>query len=472
MLPILKNRCWECHGEEVQESGLRLDSRQALQQGGSSGEVMALAGKPDDSYLIEVLQHTGDVAMPPDEKLPQAEIDVLRRWVAAGLPWPASRNSDKPLSKEEKLALQLQKNWSFQPIAAPALPEVQDSQWVAQPLDQFILAHLEAQNLSPSPQAERYTLIRRLKLDLLGLPPTADEVTAFVNDPAPDAYEKLVERYLASPHYGERWGRHWLDVARYADTKGYAFNRDRRYPFAYTYRDYVIRALNEDLPFDQFVLEQLAADLISEKPNDPRLAALGFLTVGRKYNKRQLDIDDQIDVVGRGLLGLTVACARCHDHKYDPIPTEDYYSLYGVFASSTEPADLPIIGDPAQTPGYAEYKEELDRRQAAVDAFKQQKCDEIGHAARQHAADYLARAITRTPEESLQKEKFIALKGEQFKPKLVQRWRQILATTAKADHPALGPMFELALLPDQEYAAKAAPILEKWKQRSRRDGTW
>ncbi len=463
VLPILSKHCWECHGEEVQESGLRLDSREGLLSGGDSGETIAVEGKPAESYLIKVLQHDGDVDMPPDQKLPPAEIDVLHHWVETGLAWPSDTVSNKPLTKQDKFAQQLEQHWSFQPIVAPELPEVQGRQWVTQPLDQFILAHLEHQGLAPAPQADRYTLIRRVKFDLLGLPPTADEVTAFINDTAPDAYEQLVDRYLASPHYGERWGRHWLDVARYADTKGYAFTRDRRYPFSYTYRDYVIEAFNDDLPFDQFILEQLAADLLSKEPNDPHLAALGFLTVGRKYNNRHLDIDDQIDVVGRGLLGLTVACARCHDHKYDPIPTDDYYSLYGVFASSSEPDELPIIGDPTTTPGYAEYKQELDKRQAALDTFKQKKRDEIADSARQHATDYLARAITQEPEESLQEKPFIALKGEEFKPRLVQRWRKFLATTAKADHPVLGPMYELALLPNQEYATKAVPIVEKWK---------
>ncbi len=253
VLPILTERCWECHGEGVQESGLRLDSRHDLMAGGDSGTKMAVVGKPAESYLLRVLQHDGDVDMPPDEKLPAAEIDVLRRWVASGLPWPTDSTQPRPLTKEEKLAQQLEQHWSFQQITAPKMPSVKGKSWVAQPLDQFVLAHLEHDGLVPSPQADRYTLIRRLKFDLLGLPPTAVEVSAFVSDTSKDAYEKLVDRYLASPHYGERWGRHWLDVARYADTKGYAFARDRRYLFAYTYRDYVIRSFNEDVPFDQFV---------------------------------------------------------------------------------------------------------------------------------------------------------------------------------------------------------------------------
>ena len=461
---LLEKRCWECHAEEVQESGLRLDSLENLRAGGSSGKTLAAAGKPAESYLIEVLRYEGDVAMPPDEKLPEEEIAVLTRWVNMGLPWPVEGSrTEVPLTQEEKYSRQLEQHWAFQPLVAPPLPAVIRESWIAEPLDCFVLARLESKGLTPSPQADRYTLIRRLKFDLSGLPPTHDEVQAFVNDAAPDAYKKIVERFLNSPQYGERWGRHWLDVARYADTRGYAFTRERRYPFAYTYRDYVIEAFNRDLPYDQFILEQLAADLMGLESNHPALAALGLLTVGRKFNNRHLDIDDQIDVVGRGLLGLTVACARCHDHKYDPIPTEDYYSLYGVFASSQEPDELPIIGDPKQTPGYAEFKQELDRRQAELDAFKQKKCDEISEAARRHATDYLVRAITGEKEESLQDLPYVALTGEEFKPRLVQRWREILARTAKADHPVLGPLFQLAQLPDREYSEKAASVLEHWR---------
>ncbi len=462
--PILEKRCWECHGQDVQESSLRLDSQQGLTAGGSSGRSLTNVAQPDESYLWEVLQHGGSVAMPPDDKLPDSELTVLHEWIKLGLPWPgASSPSAVPATREERYALQRQQHWALQKISDPALPPVQNAQWVAQPLDYYILARLESHGLTPSLPADRRTLIRRLKFDLLGLPPTIDEVQAFVNDTSADAYEKLVERYLASPHYGERWGRHWLDVARYADTRGYAFDRERRYPYAYTYRDYVIRAFNEDLPYDQFILQQLAADQLCSEPNDPNLAALGFLTVGRKFNNRHLDIDDQIDAVGRGVLGLTISCARCHDHKYDPIPTEDYYSLYGVFASSKEPDEFPIIGDPTQTPGYAEFKQELDRRQAELDNFVETKRDEIAQAARRHAADYLARAITRESEESLILQPFIGLKGEEFKPRLVQRWREQLVRTAKADHPVLGPLYELALIPDEEYTTKAPTVLERWQ---------
>ena len=264
---------------------------------------------------------------------------------------------------------QRESHWAFRPVRRPELPRVRDTEWGTGAVDRFVLARLEAAALEPSRRADRVTLIRRATFDLTGLPPTPDEVADFADDRTPGAFAKVVDRLLDSPRYGERWGRHWLDVARYADTKGYAFQRERRYPFSYTYRDYVVRALNDDLPYDRFILEQLAADFLPESDDARVLAGLGFLTVGRKFNQRHLDIDDQIDVVTRGLMGLTVACARCHDHKYEEILTEDYYSLYGVFASSKEPDELPLIGNPEDSPGYDAYRRELAKLQKDVHEF-------------------------------------------------------------------------------------------------------
>jgi hypothetical protein len=261
-----------------------------------------------------------------------------------------------------------------------APPGVKDPSWVASPIDAFVLAKLEARGLAPSARADRRTLIRRATFDLTGLPPTAGEIAAFEADPAPeaDAFARLVERLLASPRYGERWGRHWLDVARYADTKGYVFQEERRYPYSYTYRDYVIRAFNDDLPYDQFLVQQIAADLLPQGADTRALAAMGFLTVGRRFlNNRDDIIDDRIDVVSRGLLGLTVACARCHDHKFDPIPTADYYSLYGVFASSVEPKELPTIAPGGTDAAYEDYRRQLLARQRELDAFVAEKRGEI-----------------------------------------------------------------------------------------------
>ena len=237
------------------------------------------------------------------------------------------------------------------------------------PIDAFVLAKLSDKGLSPAPRADRRTLIRRAYFDLIGLPPTAEEVEAFEKDSARRRWEKVIDRLLASPHYGERWGRYWLDVARYADTKGYVFNEDRNFPYAYTYRDYVIRSFNEDKPYDRFVIEQLAADQLALGDDKRPLAAMGFLTLGRRFLNNQHDIiDDRIDVVTRGLMGLTVTCARCHDHKFDPIPTTDYYSLYGVFASSIEPKELPLIGEVKRTPEVIAFEKELEKREAEYEA--------------------------------------------------------------------------------------------------------
>ncbi len=282
--------------------------------------------------------------------------------VTAGEPGRADISADISGGQQES-------HWAFRPVRRPQLPRVRDTEWGTGAVDRFVLARLEVAGLEPSRRARRVTLIRRVTFDLTGLPPTPDEVANFILDRSAGAFAKVVDRLLASPRYGERWGRHWLDVARYADTKGYAFQRERRYPFSYTYRDYVVRALNDDLPYDRFILEQIAADFLPDGDDARRLTGLGFLTVGRKFNQRHLDIDDQIDVVTRGLMGLTVASARSHDHKYEEIPTEDYYSLHGVFASSKEPDELPLVGNPEDTPGYAVYRRELEKLQKIVHEF-------------------------------------------------------------------------------------------------------
>lgn len=261
-------------------------------------------------------------------------------------------------------------HWAFRPVQDPRPPEVAASS----PIDAFINHTLHLQNLPTAPPADRHTLLRRLSFDLTGLPPSVEEVTAFQQDSSPDAWEQRVDRYLASPHLGERWGRHWLDVARYADSKGYVFQEDRNFPYAYTYRDYVIESFNSDRPYDEFVIHQLAADRLDLGDDPTPLAAMAYLTIGRRFLNNTHDIiDDRIDVVTRGLMGLTVSCARCHDHKFDPVPIEDYYALYGVFASSTEPKELPIIAPPEQTEAYARYAAELSRLQGDVEKYQRER---------------------------------------------------------------------------------------------------
>jgi hypothetical protein len=278
-------------------------------------------------------------------------------------------------------------HWSFKPVHKPAVPEVKDNDWVTTPVDAFIEARLEENGMKPSPMADKRTLIRRATFDLIGLAPTLEEMNAFLADDSTNAFEKVVDRLLASPQYGERWGRYWLDVARYSDTKGDVKRQkeDFRYPYAWTYRDYVVRAFNQDMPYNKFIVEQLAADSL-RLTNKADLAAMGFLTVGDHFNDQINDIiNDRIDVVTKGTLGLTVTCARCHDHKFDPIPTKDYYSLHGIFASSAEPTEDPLIAPVRETPDYEDFAQKyaaLEREVQALPPFRK-GMPELNKATRQ-----------------------------------------------------------------------------------------
>jgi len=390
--PVLTEHCYKCHADEKQKAELRLDSRAAIMKGSDTGPVV-VPGDPDNSSLIKSVRHELDSKMPEKApKLADEQIAALAEWVRMGLPWP---ENDKPkgLSKDDLV----KNHWSFQPVGKPEPPPVQDPEkWARSPIDQFILARLEPSAIKPSPMASRYTLIRRATFDLTGLPPSAEEIDAFEKDadPTPLAFERVVDRLLQSPRYGERWGRHWLDVARYADHKGYVFNEGREYHFAYAYRDWVIKALNDDMPYDQFVIRQIAADHPESGALPEDIVAMGFLTLGRRFLNNQHDIiDDRIDVVSRGLMSLTVACARCHDHKFDPVSTKDYYSLYGVFASSQEsrdPGKLPIV--PGYTPT-AEYEAERVKRLKDQNAFETRVQNEISNCLQLASGIYIPVSI-------------------------------------------------------------------------------
>jgi len=357
--PVLANNCYKCHSTKAEKvkGGLLLDSREALLKGGDSGEAI-VAGDPEKSLLIKAVRYSDpDLQMPPKgEKLSEQQVADLTAWIRMGAPDPrtasaAQKNWSDPNAK----------HWAWQPVKKPAVPTGADAGWVKTPLDNFIVAKLSEKGMKPNPAADKRTLIRRVYFDLIGLPPTPDEVEKFVNDSSPSAFEKVVDGLLASPQYGERWGRHWLDTARYADTKGEVRRQreDPNYPFAWTYRDYVIRSFNEDKPYNVFVAEQIAADKLSTvSVNKSNLSALGFLTLGERFQGMQHDIiNDRIDVVTKGFLGMTVTCARCHDHKFDPIPQKDYYSLHGIFASSREPEIEPVISVVSNTPEYRDYYE-------------------------------------------------------------------------------------------------------------------
>lgn len=459
--PLLSDKCYSCHGPTKQESDLRLDSRRSILLGGASGEPAAIAGDAENSLLFASVNHTGDYEMPPDDPLNDEQIDILRDWIQRQLPWPANEATAAPATMDERLVESRQEHWAFQPIPSPVIPIPTDRTWATNPIDHFVLANLEAADLTPSPDADRWLLLRRLKFGLLGLPPTFEEYARFENDRLPGAYERLVDRVIADPALGERWGRHWLDVARYGDTSGYAFNRDRRYPYAYTYRDYVIRSFNDDKGYDRFITEQLAADAIEPAVESSELAALGFLTTGRRYNNIHDDIDDKIDVVTRGVLGLTVACARCHDHKYDAIPTEDYYSLYGVFASTTEPGELPLIGSPEQVSEYQSHLDQLTELRRARDSYVDQTSTQLMEQARAKATEYLARALIPNDEQTLLELPFVSLKADDLNLRLLNRWRGYMTNNAGAKNPVLGIWARLRDANEGQFDTRLASILEE-----------
>ena len=356
-------------------------------------------------------------------------------------------------------------HWAFQPVARPALPAVRDSAWSRERLDRFVLARLEREGMQPAPEADRRTWLRRASFGLTGLPPTAAEVAAFEADTRPGAHERVVERLLASPRYGERWGRHWLDVARYSDTKGYVFTEERRFPYSYTYRNYVIRSFNEDLPYDRFVVEQLAADQLELGEDREALAAMGFLTLGRRFLNNQHDIiDDRIDLVGRGLLGLTIACARCHDHKYDPIPSADYYSLYGVFASSREPKELPLLGAPEDSETYNVFLAEIEKRRAERDRYVAKEHARLIEEVRSRAGDYLLHvARVRDPEDDPRDTS--NLPEGALRPRFIRRWREFIEESAQSHHAVFAPWHALAALPAEEFASESARVLAELRAR-------
>jgi hypothetical protein len=345
--PLLVEHCHKCHGGQTQKGNLRLDSRSAVLMGGDTGPAVT-PGKPDESLLVDAVSYGDLYQMPPAGKLADKQIAVLRRWVELGVPWPAEASTaDTPAAAPAQFDLQERaRHWAFQPLDKQALPEVKNKSWPQSTSDLFLLSRLEQAGLTPVGPAEKPTLLRRASFDLIGLPPTADEIEAFLADERPDAFARVVDRLLASPHFGERWGRHWLDLVRYAESKGHEF--DYNIPNAWQYRDYVIRALNADVPYDQFVVEHVAGDLLAEPRRHPQtgsnesLLGTGFWFLGEE-NHSPVDLradeldhtDNKIDVFSKTFLALTVACARCHDHKFDAISTKDYYALSGHLISGS-----------------------------------------------------------------------------------------------------------------------------------------
>lgn len=394
--------------------GLQLDSRERLVKGGDDGPAV-LPGDPDKSLLIQAVRQThARFKMPPQGRLADREIDDLARWVKDGAVWP-----DNPAPGSSQF-------WAFQPVRKPPVPPIRDTKWPKSDIDRFVLARLEEKSLHPVRPADKRALIRRATFDLIGLPPTPEDVDAFLSDTAPTAFAKVVDRLLASPHYGERWGRYWLDLARYADGQLGASN-DTPFPNAYRYRDWVVQAFNEDMPYDLFVKAQIAGDLLKSAHPEKLLPALGFYALGPGD-------DDRVDATGQVFLGLTTGCARCHDHKFDPIPTRDFYSLLGVF-KSTEIHKTPLVAD-AEVARYDRLKKEVDDQKNAIDDFVQKHSTELGEILATKTSRYLVAAWdTITGAAGVARE-------EKLEPVSLDRWVAYLKTPAR-DHPFLNRWDEL-----------------------------
>ncbi len=422
--PVLAKNCYSCHtGSRL--GGLQLDSGEGILKGGNSGPAI-VPGDPEKSLLIQaVLRVHEKFKMPPQGPLEPAEVAGLRTWIQSGAVWPAASGPPVPASTGEYLIRPEQRAfWAFQPVKKLPSPAVKNAMWPRNNIDRFILAALEQRGLSPVAQAGKRDLLRRATFDLTGLPASPEEVDAFIGDSSSGAFAKVVDRLLASPHYGERWGRYWLDLARYSDGDLGA-SKDTPYANAFRYRDWVINAFNTDLPYDVFVKAQIAADLMGPKDakqTPSHLAALGFHALGHGP-------DDQVDVSTRVFLGLTVGCAKCHDHKYDPIPTRDYYSLRGIFKSS-EVREYPLAPE-AEVSAYKAIQKQIEEKKFEIDDFVKKHGDEVSDVLATKTASYLLAAWNGTLAESA------GLDAE-----TLERWQSYLKDPRK-EHPYLKPWFDL-----------------------------
>ena len=436
--PVLAEHCYACHSAKAEKlkGGLLLDTREGILKGGDSGPAL-VPGDPDRSLLLKAVRHADpDLKMPPKKKLPDAVVADLEAWIRRGAPMPATAPKGRADAATSK------RHWAFQP------PRDIASRGPGNPIDAFLLARLEEKGLAPNPPADRRALIRRVTFDLTGLPPSPEDLE--------EDYEKAVERLLASPRYGERWGRHWLDVARHADTKGYVYEdrEEARFIHSAAYRDWVIRAFNEDLPFDRFLMLQIAPEQLSKDPRD--LAAAGFLTVGRRFINNIHDIvDDRIDTLTRGMLALTVSCARCHDHKFDPVPTAEYYGLYGVFHASTEKA-VPL----AEATDEA-YLKEFRKREEAWTKKLADRTRELLDRLRAKTPDYLVAAldVSKFPTEEF----YEILGPDDLKPFIVRRWAAYIDRFKRDVHPVWGAWHGFLAIPERDLAANAPAWLEAYR---------
>jgi Protein of unknown function (DUF1553)/Protein of unknown function (DUF1549)/Planctomycete cytochrome C len=476
--PILSDRCYECHSATKNSSkgGLILDSHDGAYKGGDEGPAV-IPGNLEKSLLIKAVRYTDpEFSMPPKKtggKLPDDKIAILEEWVKMGAPMPTGG-----AAKLTGLTGKAREHWAFQPVTKPTVPEVKNRAWVKTPIDAFVLAKLEEKGLQPNPAANPESFLRRVSYDLIGLPPTSEQVDVFekavqaaqITDtmalrsgkPAvavEAVYAKQIDGLLASPHYGERWARHWLDTARYSDTRGLQVDqgdslfKDYRFAYAWTYRDYVINALNDDKPYNNFIVEQLAADRIPGiSPDDPRLAALGFLTVGKRFDDPNDIIDERIDTTTKAFLGLTVSCARCHDHKFDPIPIKDYYSLHGIFASTVEPLHLPTIAATSKSAAAArsDFTKRLNQLQdEQVGGFFRYMRETRARYDKEMAGRLMIASVRRGSSEAGEY-------SDRYKIDL-QSDVDFAAMRIQKDSPITGPFYAVAQVP-VVYFAERAPI--------------
>jgi Protein of unknown function (DUF1553)/Protein of unknown function (DUF1549)/Planctomycete cytochrome C len=434
--PIFANNCYDCH-TSAEMGGLRVDSRARLLQGGKSGPAVT-PGDPDKSLLIQAVRQTGDLKMPKGGKLKPEEVQVLTEWVKMGAPWPETAKAAVQPSPGKTITAAQRAFWSFQPLKDPPVPAVKEKSWAKTDLDHFVLAKLEEHGMKPVGPADRRTLIRRATLDLIGLPPAPEEVDAFVNDKSPNAYEKVIDRLLASPRYGERWGRHWLDVVRYAedDVRGLDPKNRGYMPFrgAYVYRDWVIKAFNNDMPYSEFLKAQLAGDLLNGQLRDKTIAGTAMLGQGpwwwdqaEPVQGRADERNERIDMVTRGMLGLTVACARCHDHKYDPITQKDYYSLAAVFLNTTY-HEYPATS-PAEMALWEKQQKVIDDKEEVLDDFVQQQSELYSEMLAQKTSKYMMAAwqVTGEPKKKVAE----AAADQKVDPEMLERWIKFLAKPPK-----------------------------------------
>ena len=492
--PVLANKCQACHNSGLKTGGLDLSSAEGFASGGQNGPVVSTE-TPAESRILEVIRYQERIKMPPGGMLPEDEIAVLADWVETGAHWPGVPVMDRsPVEADGggQFTAEERNFWAFRKVQDPEPPQVTDENWVRSPVDRFVLARLEAANLRPAAPASRLAWLRRASYDLTGLPPGEELIAAFLSDDSPRAFERVVDRLLASPRYGERWGRHWLDVARYADSTGN--DEDHRYPYAWRYRDYVVQAFNDDLPYDEFITEQLAGDLLHPgAPVEKRrrgIVATGFLALGPKALAQQdkqrmlYDVwDEQLDVVSKGFLGLTVTCARCHDHKFDPIPTKDYYSLLGMFASTRSFTAMgrtvskllftPLVPE-REYQAYQDHKESIGNKKFEIEDVVDQELQAYVSKLSPRLADYMlvagsaggdeqaeALAADHDLEAPILRKWIDYLRPRQVRRPHMDEWRQ----ASDANRPQAAAAYQKRF---HERLEEWNETLRKWRERVRR----